>query len=59
MSVEKINRLFSEELTVINLGLESFGEDLGKEGVRVLQMDWSPPAGGDKRLIALLERVGR
>ena len=55
----KVNRLFTQELTVINMGLTSFAEDLEKEGVRVLRMDWRPPAGGDMRLIELLERVGR
>jgi hypothetical protein len=59
MDVKKINRLFKEDLVVINIGLESFAENLRKEGVRVLQMNWRPPAGGDKKLVSLLERLGR
>jgi hypothetical protein len=59
MDVKKINELFSKELKVINMGLDSFAETLRKEEVQVLQMDWNPPAGGDKRLISLLEKLGR
>ena len=57
--VKKINQLFEEELVVINMGLETFAENLLKEKVKVLQMDWRPPAGGDKKLMALLEKLGR
>jgi len=59
MDVKKINELFRKELKVINMGLDSFAETLRKEEVQVLQMDWNPPAGGNKRLIALLEKLGR
>jgi hypothetical protein len=27
--------------------------------VEVLQMDWKPPAGGDKHLISLLDKLDR
>ena len=59
MDVKKINELFSKELKVINMGLDSFADNLRKEEVAVLQMDWKPPAGGNKRLISLLEKLGR
>ena len=44
----------AEPLQVINIGLESFAEDLRAQGVAVVQMDWRPPAGGNARLAALL-----
>jgi hypothetical protein len=59
MKENKIARLFKEELVVINMGLESFAEDLQAEDVRVLQMNWKPPAGGNKRVAELLARLGR
>lgn len=59
MDVKRINELFRKDLKVINVGLDSFAENLRKEEVKVLQMDWKPPAGGDKRLISLLEKLGR
>jgi len=45
-------------MKVINMGLDSFADNLRKEEVTVLQMDWKPPAGGNKRLISLLEKLG-
>lgn len=59
MDVRKINELFSKELKVINMGLDSFADNLRKEQVEVLPMDWKPPAGGDPRLISLLEKLER
>ena len=59
MDVKKINKLFNEKLSVINMGLESFADNLRREKVRVLQMNWKPPAGGNKRLLSLLARLGR
>lgn len=43
-----------DPLQVINIGLESFAEDLRAQGVEVIQLDWRPPAGGNPRLAALL-----
>lgn len=59
MNVRKINELFKQDLVVINMGLESFAENLRKEKVRALQMDWKPPAGGNKKLVSLLAKLGR
>lgn len=39
---------------VINLGLPAFAEDLARRGVPVIDLQWSPPAGGDPHLGALL-----
>ena len=35
---------------VINLGLESFANQLKEEGAEVIHVDWSPPAQGDIEL---------
>lgn len=45
------------ELQVINVGLESFAQDLKAQGVAVVQLDWRPPAGGNAKLAALLARL--
>ncbi|MEE9145787.1 MAG: acyl-CoA synthetase FdrA [Candidatus Tectomicrobia bacterium] len=42
---------------VINLGLELFATQLAASGVPVVHVDWRPPAGGDRRLARLLERL--
>lgn len=59
MDVRKINRLFESDLVIVNMGVESFGENLKEQGVRTLQMNWRPPAGGDPKLVELLERLRR
>jgi uncharacterized protein (DUF849 family) len=41
----------------ISLGLAVFADDLAAAGVRVLHLDWRPPAGGDPALAALLARL--
>ena len=46
-------------MRVINIGLESFAEDLRNVDIPVIQMDWRPPAGGDMRLVALLDSLGK
>ncbi|NOY07729.1 MAG: fdrA domain protein [Spirochaetes bacterium] len=59
MNVKPVNKLFNEDLVVINMGLESFADNLKDQGVKVLQMNWKPPAGGNKKIASLLARLGR
>ena len=54
MSPVSIDRLLSEPLVVISLGVELFADELRAAGVPVVHVDWRPPAGGDMRLAALL-----
>jgi len=44
---------------VVNVGLELFATELTRRAVPVTHVDWRPPAGGDARLVALLERLER
>lgn len=46
-----------QPLAAINVGLESFTESLMAQGAPVIQVDWRPPAGGNQRLMAILERM--
>ena len=43
---------------VVNIGLRSFADDLRERDVAVIHVEWSPPAGGDDELAALLEKLG-
>ncbi len=52
-----INELFNEELQVVNIGLVSFKEALEATDYAVVQVDWSPPAGGDERVLDALQRI--
>ena len=49
--------ILEETLSVINIGLEGFAEDLREVGVDVVQVDWRPPTGGNSRLTALLANL--
>jgi hypothetical protein len=49
-----ITDLLAAELRVINVGIESFADDLARAAVPVVHVEWSPPAGGDPRRAALL-----
>jgi FdrA protein len=44
-------------LAAINVGLESFAENLAVQGAPTVHVDWRPPAGGNERLAAILERM--
>ena len=44
-------------LAAINVGLDSFYDSLVDQGVDAIQLDWRPPAGGDSKLMALLEKM--
>lgn len=57
MSAHPINELFGTELSIINLGLESFAQNLAQEGTPAVHVDWRPPAGGDRKAIAALDAL--
>lgn len=44
-------------LSAINVGLESFTDSLMAQEAPVVHVDWRPPAGGNERLMAILERM--
>ncbi len=41
-------------LRVVNIGLDLFANDLERQGVPVVQVDWSPPARGNPRMREIL-----
>ncbi|MFZ1727280.1 MAG: hypothetical protein WBO29_13880 [Albidovulum sp.] len=53
-----VKRLLSEEVSVVNIGLEGFANDLRAARVAVVNVDWMPPAGGDAKMAALLAKLG-
>jgi len=59
MNVEPIAQLFRQDLSVVNLGLASFAENLAANGADAVQLDWKPPAGGNKAMLAALDRIER
>lgn len=55
--MNSIDALFSNRLAIINIGAETFKDDLEAQGATVLQLDWKPPAGGNKALMAALDTL--
>lgn len=49
--------MMNQPMAAINVGLEAFTGSLGDQGVQALQVDWRPPAGGDLKLMAILDRL--
>jgi FdrA protein len=46
-----------QPLVAINVGLESFTESLIAQGAEAIQVDWKPAAGGNEKLMGILERM--
>lgn len=53
----KVDELLHTPLIVINLGLRKFAESLEEQEIEVVQVDWVPPAGGDKDMLDLLDQL--
>lgn len=48
---------FNRDLVAINVGLETFFDSLVFQNATALQVEWRPPAGGNEKLMALLEKM--
>ena len=49
--------MLHQPLAAINAGLELFTESLAAQDAPVIQVDWRPPAGGNQKLMSILERM--
>lgn len=52
---DKVTELISGKPRVINIGLSSFADAILDHGGKVVQYQWAPIAGGNKRLAKILE----
>ncbi|MEE3246688.1 MAG: fdrA domain protein [Chloroflexota bacterium] len=52
-----IDRLLSSPIQAINIGVKDFAENLESQEVEVVHVNWTPPAGGDPEIIAILEQI--
>lgn len=53
----KIDKLLSGPVVAVNIGLGKFAASLEAQDVEVIQVDWVPPAGGDKEMMDLLDEL--
>jgi len=55
--MNKEMELITKPLKIINIGIGSFLESLKNQGVEVVHVDWRPPAGGDAKLMDILDKL--
>ena len=53
----RFDDILHKPIVVINVGLGTFAESLEDQQIEVEQVDWVPPAGGDKELADLLDKL--
>jgi FdrA protein len=56
-SLKPVDLSVLRSLSAINVGLESFAESLAAQNAPVIHVDWKPAAGGNEKLMAILERM--
>ncbi len=54
---DSLDDLLTKGPVAINVGVEDFAASLKGQGAEVIQVDWTPPAGGDREMIDLLDKL--
>jgi hypothetical protein len=54
---QNAKKLFESELKVINVGLEIFHDDLAAQSVKVVQVNFTPPAKIEKEYEDILSKL--
>ena len=49
-------KLFDRKIEVVNIGLDSFRDDLEKQGEKVVNVEWTPPANIDDDVLQILQK---
>jgi FdrA protein len=53
----KLDEFLQNGPIAINVGVYDFADSLKIQGVEVIHVNWTPPAGGDPDLIELLDKL--
>jgi FdrA protein len=53
----KLEELLHQGPIAINIGVVDFAETLQIQGIQVVHVNWTPPAGGDPELMELLDQL--
>jgi hypothetical protein len=53
----RLDELLDKGPVAVNLGVEDFANSLKTQGAEVIQVDWTPPAGGDREMMELLDQL--
>ena len=54
-----ILKLFKTRLSIINVGIDKLVEHLFKYDVKVVQVDWRPPASGKPEVLKKLRELAK
>ena len=54
---KKPNTILTQPVIAINLGLSQFAASLEDQEVEVVNVNWTPPAGGDEEMMDLLDKL--
>ena len=49
--------MLATPVAAINIGVEDFAENLEVQDAKVLHVNWTPPAGGDPEIIAIVDQI--
>jgi len=52
-----MSTLFDKPLSVLNVGIASFADAITQRGGEALQLDWAPPASGERAICGALARL--
>jgi hypothetical protein len=55
MKAAKRKGIIGRELKVINVGIPSLADDIESQEVKVVRVDWEPPARGGKETLKIPE----
>ncbi|KAB2332256.1 DUF1116 domain-containing protein [Cytobacillus depressus] len=55
--MSKIRELFKSKLNIINVGIEFIKDDIKKQNAEASHLEWTPPGGGKRELIAALDKL--
>lgn len=55
--MKSVSNLLKTKPVVVNIGVGDFAQTLQQQSVRVIQVDWTPPAGGDTEMMNLLDKL--
>ena len=54
---DNLDELLRNGPVAINIGVKDFADSLKAQKIEVVNVTWSPPAGGDQDLIDLLDKL--
>ena len=54
---DRFDELLEKGPVAVNIGVEDFANNLRRQGAEVIQVDWTPPAGGDREMMELLDQL--